>query len=532
MHALLLVAFGLFSSGYPGQAQTVGVLLNTTNSSPGYTLFSGIAYSNTYLIDNEGQLIHRWTADHVPGNSQYLRSNGNLVRTADPGSTNFLAGGDAGLVEEYDWDGNKLWEFLYSDSTRRSHHDIAVMPNGNVLIIAWELKTNAEAIAAGRDPGLLVQVDLWPEHVIEIQPDGTNTPAIVWEWHVWDHLVQDFDNTKANFDVVDDHPELVDLNYVRQDGRVDWLHCNAIDYNESLDQIMLCIPRFNEIWIIDHSTTTSEAAGHTGGNSGRGGDLLYRWGNPLTYRAGTATNQQFFGQHGTHWIRAGLPGEGNILVYNNGSGRPEGFFSTVEELVTPVDTNGNYTLVPGTAYGPSAPSWIYTATPPEDLFSGGISGADRQPNGNTLICEGFPGRFIEVTATSNLVWHYINPVTGNGPVGQGQLPLGNAVFRAERYAPDFPGFVGRDLTPKGLLELDTNAVFIVADVTRTSSDMLVSWVSMPDTTYILRHTPTLTPPVWTPVSTNIAAGTLTTFMDTDPARIGQTQGTYSVVEVQ
>jgi hypothetical protein len=530
--ALLLGTIGLCRPGYAGGTQRVGVLLNTTNASPGYTLFSAISYANTYLIDNEGQLVHRWTADHVPGNSQYLRDNGNLVRTADPGSANFLVGGDAGLVEEYDWEGSKLWEFLYSDTTHRAHHDIAVLPNGNVLIIAWELKTSAEAIAAGRDPGLLVKGELWPDHVIEIQPDDTNTPTIVWEWHAWDHLIQDFDVSKTNFGVVGDHPELIDLNYVQQNGRADWLHINAIDYNDSLDQVLLCVPRFNELWIIDHSTTTAEAAGHSGGNSGRGGDLLYRWGNPRTYGAGTTTNQQFFFQHDTHWIPTGLPGEGNILIFNNGIGRSESIFSTVEELVTPVDTNGNYALVPGTSFGPAVPTWNFTATPPGDLFSGGISGADRQPNGNTLICEGFTGEFFEVTATSNLVWHYVNPVVGTGPINQGQLPLGNAVFRANRYTFDFPGFAGRNLTPKGPVELDPNAVFILAEVTRTSTGMRISWVSTPDSTYHIRHTPSLAPPIWDPIATNLAVGTLTTFSDTNPGRIGQSGGVYSVVEVQ
>ncbi|MGC8644373.1 MAG: hypothetical protein ACP5XB_31305, partial [Isosphaeraceae bacterium] len=59
-----------------------------------------------------------------------------------------------------------------------------------------------------------------------------------------------------------------------------------------LDQILLSVHSFSEIWIIDHGTTTAEAATHKGGRSGKGGDLLYRWGNPQAYRAGTAADQQ------------------------------------------------------------------------------------------------------------------------------------------------------------------------------------------------------------------------------------------------
>ena len=67
---------------------------------------------------------------------------------------------------------------------------------------------------------------------------------------------------------------------------------------------------FSEFWIIDHGTTTAQAAGHTGGRRGRGGDLLYRWGNPRAYRAGTKADRKLFAQHNAHWIPKGLPGAG------------------------------------------------------------------------------------------------------------------------------------------------------------------------------------------------------------------------------
>ena len=120
-----------------------------------------------------------------------------------------------------------------------------------------------------------------PDHVIEVEPNGSSGGNIVWEWHVWAHLIQDYDPAKDNYGVVEDHPELIDINFMAISAGKDLNHINAIDYNEEFDQILLTSAGQDEIWVIDHSTTTEESAGHTGGTSGKGGDLLYRWGNPI-----------------------------------------------------------------------------------------------------------------------------------------------------------------------------------------------------------------------------------------------------------
>jgi hypothetical protein len=289
-------------------------------------------------------------------------------------------------------------------------------------MIAWELKTEAEAIAAGRNPNLIQDGELWPDHIIEVNPTSGD---IVWEWHVWDHLIQDYDNSRANYGVVADHPELIDLNFV--DGRrsgADWNHTNSIDYNAELDQIMLSIHSFSEIWIIDHSTTTAEAAGHNGGNSGKGGDLLYRWGNPQAYDAGNTADQQLFAQHDAQWIPSGYPGAGNILVFNNGAGRPDGNYSSVEEIVPPLDGSGDYALAAGLSYEPAEPTWTYTAATPADLYADRISGAQRLANGNTLICDGPSGAFFEVTPENDIVW---------------TVDYDGQLFRVTRYTSDYPG---------------------------------------------------------------------------------------------
>ncbi len=442
---------------------TVGLIQTDPSASAGYTLFAPMKYTTTYLIDIDGNLVNSWDSSARPGLSAYLLDNGDLLRTASNSfglPPAFNAGGAGGRVEQYSWDGALLWEYDYSTAAVRHHHDVEYLPSGNVLLVAWELVTEAEALAAGRDPSLLSDSELWPDHIIEVQPTGASGGTIVWEWHAFDHLIQDCDNTKANFGVVADHPELIDLNFATGSGGADWLHVNAVEYSADFDQIMLTVHNLSEIWVIDHSTTTTEAAGHTGGASGAGGDLLYRWGNPRTYDAGTVGDQMLFVPHDGRWIPTGSPGAGNILIFSNGLGRPGGNSSSVEEITPPVNASGEYTLTPGSAFGPSTTAWTYAAATPSDFYAQNISGAHRLPNGNTLICDGPQGTFFEVTSAEQTVWEYINPVTATGPVNQGYILAAdeNSVFRATRYAPDFAGFDGRDLTPGGPIEITDTSV--------------------------------------------------------------------------
>jgi hypothetical protein len=246
---------------------------------------------------------------------------------------------------------------------------------------------------------------------------------VVWEWHLWDHLVQDFDPGRENYGVVGDHPELLDANY--PDWPVDdWIHLNSIDYNAELDQILVSSRVWNEIWVIDHSTTSAEAAGHSGGRGGMGGDLLYRWGNPQAYHMGGPGEQVLFGQHDAQWISGDCPGAGDILVFNNGHGRPSGRFSSVDEIVPPLLPDDSYARTPGAAFGPTAAVWSYRAPVPTDFFSDYISGAQRLPSGNTLICSGADGWFFEVTPGQQMVWEHVNPLPD---------PSRNQVFKVRRY---------------------------------------------------------------------------------------------------
>ena len=211
---------------------------------------------------------------------------------------------------------------------------------------------------------------------------------------------------------------------------------NSIDYNEEFDQILISARNFNEIWVIDHTTTTEEAAGHTGGMYGKGGDLLYRWGNPQAYRKGNESDQLLFMQHDARFIESGCPGAGNITIFNNGFRRPGKDYSNVMEIVPPIDSNGFYHLEPDSAYGPDEPIWIYQAENPYDFYSLYVSGVQRLTNGNTLIFSGKTGFFFEVTPDKEIVWSYKNWYPIPFPFRFFDL---NGVFKINWYPKDYPG---------------------------------------------------------------------------------------------
>lgn len=458
------VLLAVLCPALPAQTRTTGLFLNNASkSSPGYTLLPPMHNGHTYLIDNNGQVVNTWYADNSePGRMAYLLPNGHLLRSVSlPNSGPNTGGGDGGRIVEYDWSGKVVWQFDYSTPAYAMHHDLKYLPNGNVIVLLVETKTLDDMAAAGFRPNILQTGAsvLVPDAVIEVQPTGPTSGQIVWEWHVWDHLVQNYDSTKANYGTPAQHPELVDPNASTNQIASFWNHMNAIDYNADLDQIMVSVRGNSEFWIIDHSTTKAEAAGHSGGKYGKGGDLIYRWGNPMMYGAGKNTDEMLYQQHDAQWIAKGRPGTGNILVFNNGVNRPAGNYSSVDELVPAVDSKGGYTLTSGSAYTPSKLAWTYFGTGEERYYDGDVSGAERQPNGNTLICYGTHGVLEEVTSAGELVWKYVNPVSQTGVLPQGQTPGLDqknqslaAVFKVRRYAPDYPGLVGRDLTPKGTVE--------------------------------------------------------------------------------
>ena len=358
---------------------------STAQQWPGYTLYSNGAATSAFLVDTANINIKTWSGlTGGTGYSSYLEPGGTLVRSVKVTNNVFNGGGASGRLQKVDYNGNITWDYTHSSTTYYTHHDHCVLPNGNVLLIAYELKTQTDLAAAGGTNTALTS-GIWPEKIIEVQPTGATTGNIVWEWHVWDHLVQNVNSAKINYQTsIVNHPELLNINY---SSTKDWMHCNGLDYNPILDQIALSSHNMNEWYIIDHSTTTAQAASHSGGNSGKGGDFLYRWGNPAAYQA---TGTKYLNvTHDVHWIPEGHPNAGRLVGFNNQGISTNA--SCVDQVIPPV-SGYNYTITPGAAYAPS----IYDQRTSGFGYTSNEGSSEQFPNGNTLVCLSISGKIYEL----------------------------------------------------------------------------------------------------------------------------------------
>lgn len=461
----IFICYTLFTNVLYSQ-NTVGLIsYNRDLSYEGYNLIYPHNQPSVFLLNNCGELVHEWpdSAHYRTGNIAYLTPEGKLIRakrnasvTQDP----IWAGGGGAIVEQVSWDNEVEWRFELNNDQFRLHHDIALMPNGNILMIAWEKKTREEAIEAGRDSALIDTDELWPDVVFEWNPTTRET---VWEWHVWDHLVQDIDSTKENYGIISENPHKVNINYTSNDGHPNWLHTNSIAYDIVNDHILLSTPYLDEVWVIDHSTTTEEAATDEGGFSGLGGDLLYRWGNPKVYdQADSLSDQTLFFQHNFHvaydFIGPQSRYFGKYMAFNNKVGDD---YSAVAIWTSPFDMyTGRFPLNVG-KFGPPSVEKNITHPNRSRMYSDGLSSVQVLPNDNLLILSGRQGYAFELTPDNQIVWEYIVPLRNGAKAAQGeQILLGeNQTFRMKRYPEDFTGFADKDLSPKGFIEREPNTTY-------------------------------------------------------------------------
>lgn len=454
-----------------------GLISRTDAATQGYVFYNPLNSDTTYLVDLDGQVVHTWTSELGISGGIYLQDDGTLVRSGvDADAPVFGGGGQGGWFQKLAWNGEVIWEFHFANENYRPHHDFALKPNGNILAIGWEAKTLDEAVAAGRDPAEIPVAGMWPDWIVELRPVGSDDAEIVWQWHLWDHVVQDFDETRDNYGVVADHPELLDINVghlpdpITQEeldqrraiGMVvsnatvdnngsDLYHVNAINYNAELQLIAISLPGIDEIMVIDNSTTTDEAAGHSGGRWGKGGDILYRWGNPANYGRGEDDDRRLGGQHDVSWVTGNSSQDVRLLLFNNEVPGADPAQSAVYEIELPL-TEAGFELEDNAVFGPAEPVWQYKTDDPMDFFSPFISGAQRLANGNTLVTEGAAGRLFEVDQGGNVLWEFMDPFSGDmrnadGTTPQPIGPFIHAAFRSTHVPADHPALTGRELLP-------------------------------------------------------------------------------------
>ena len=424
----------------------------------GYTLTYPHNQNRAMLLNACGEVVHDWTidTDRRPGNTAYLQPNGDLIMTSRPASIGddaIWAGGGGATIERRSWDNEVLWSYTANNDSLRLHHDLTVTPEGNVIAICWEVIDSLECIANGRNPELLEGGELWSDKLIELQPNGDGGANVVWEWRAWDHLIQDFDSSKANYGVVADNQHRIDVNHgsIGNQPR-DWHHMNAVDYFPFYDtagQIIMSVPTFNEVWVIWHDYQFSD-------------DLIWRWGNPQAYQRGDSTDQKLFYQHDIHWgnglgVNPGNPDFTKFFVFNNRVPNADTTGTHSEAaIISPIfdEYDGGYEFNTTTGrWGPEDFQWTYTQP---GLASSGLSSFQRLGNGSNLICSGRTGEIFEITSDDELAWEYRTPLLQGAPVEQGtELQLNNNLtFRAERYPAQFPAFTGQDLSSGEAVEIN------------------------------------------------------------------------------
>lgn len=561
-------------SAYEAHRGPIGLIYHDSDKTyEGYTLYTPLMGATTYLINMDGEVVHKWKHTGTYFWAQLLENGNLLVPNRD------------GYVREFDWDSNVVRAVRMDrpkdeavagsgglaalDRHTFQHHDVRKIWNAKqgaytYLYVTYNTYTEAEVLAHGADPARNVMVttrnfatqqdSTAPKYsnvdlcgIAEVSLDG----QLLWKWSIFDHSTYDkgipaydasadvenrnnaYDSTAA--ESAFDKPGRIDVNWSVLDNPreitsvgQDWLHTNSLDYNEETGHAIINAKHMSEIYIVDHQGTfvkgnPQQSIANAKGNSG---DFLYRFGNPTVYaknirKAYSAYDanhvdtrwpgylynghQQIWGAHDIHWARTDMlhtvgasinsttapsgitssmwANRGNLLIFDNGVFLPGDTMSFALEwnpFISDKDGNtaANYVDPPTAGYTNTNYSaavsasrimhysnqivWRYNSVEPHSFYSAHISGIQRLPNGNTLICSGARGHIFEVAPFQvwnagakkyvtqyKSVWEFINPDGGTTMATESVDGTGYSVFRAQRYSPDHPAFDGKTLVPIG-----------------------------------------------------------------------------------
>lgn len=356
----------------------------------GYVLVNDPGNNRVYLLEKDSlTAVYEWELPFRLGNDAKLMNDGVLMASLREPDPEFSFGGHGGRIHFIQPDGSSSWQIGLANSQFISHHDVIRLPNGNVMTMLWERVLPDAARELGYRG---VQDTIFTESIVEIDP---NTDQVVWKWDSRDHLIQEDDPEGNNFGDVSQNPQLIDMAY--RDSEVttipdngDFMHANALEYDAVNDVVLISVNYYSEIWFIDHSTTAAEVSGSEGGRYGRGGDLIYRMGNPSAY--GNEQGQRlFYSNHNPRFVKD----TDHLLVFMNGNN------TAGPSVVYELDLPDQYALMPE---GDNEPLVVWQYADP-GIYSDRVSGAERLPNGNTLIAVGTFG-FLEVNNDGELLWDY------------------------------------------------------------------------------------------------------------------------------
>ncbi|KAK3240057.1 hypothetical protein CYMTET_50064 [Cymbomonas tetramitiformis] len=305
----------------------------------GYVILTQLGKHWTDLVQTRTGLVkHRWFFKHPASKSAVLLENGNLLYMGhwSPSEEKEYAFNEspdaAGILRELNWDSEVMKSCTFSNNTHILHHDFVVLPNGNYLALAWRKVTLEDMEARGFSQKSIMysryktfnkghareQTEYLVDGVVELKsvPEKEECQT-VWYWWEDDHLIQDLDPNGANYGVVKNNPQLIDVHRKDEMVAAESAHMNALDYDPLFDQVLLNSMCNAESYIIDHNTTIDEAASHKGGARGKGGDILFRWGNDQIFQGQRAKNNGH--THGARFIPRGhnLTGAGEMPSYTS-----------------------------------------------------------------------------------------------------------------------------------------------------------------------------------------------------------------------
>ena len=350
-------------------------------STKGYTLLTPHGDSCAYLIDLEGRVVHRWTFTHIKPGYGRLLANGNLLMT----------GADVNLPKPPKDEPTKAPPPFEQHITRFGGYHTTLCEvdwDGNVV---WEYVNRAQHHDFCRLPNGNTLVPEWVELPDELHAKvkgGRRRPREKLPRLVGDDLVEITPEKEEvrrihTWKLLDPVKDPIEPSFLRWE----WTHINGVDVNAAGD-IVFSARQCHRVGVID----------------GASGELSFKL-------------DKTYGQHNPTW----LP-NGNFIVFDNGR---------AASRIIEVDPKSGEIV------------WTFRGSPPNQFFSGHISGVSRMESGNLLVCEGTSGRLFEVTRDHQVVWEWINPFVNNDDEGHPTV----SIYRAHRYGADHPALAGRDLDP-------------------------------------------------------------------------------------